>query len=200
MRPLPSSRTLQPRSPPTMSTGNSFRSSKTQGKKRGNRLFSAYRHWFPLPILILCGCGHHGSLDYGDRALSPDAVNISGIHFSQTPQDLRALLPEAHCGGNAPETEICSWIPGSADRRGGFRGVERVGCRFQHDSLRSIRVEYLEMLDVEFSVFDRQVREKYGYLPVAEGIDTLYIEWTYDSVAVSLTPNKRPHWIGQVST
>src|SRR5258706_9796077 len=200
MRPLPSNRTSQQRNRRTTNTGNSFRSSKTQGKKRGNRLLYLYRHWFPLPLLILCGCGPHGSPDYGDRALSPGGVNISGIRFSQTPEDLRALLPEAHCVRNAPETEICSWIPGQTDRQGGFRGVERVGCRVQHDYLRSIRVEYLEMLDVEFSVFDKQVREKYGYLPAAEGIDTLYIEWQYDSVAVSLTPNKRPHWIGQVST
>ena len=181
------------------STGNNFRSSRTRGKRRAGRLLSTVRHWIPFSLLIVCGCGRHGSGGSGDRPLSPDAVNVSGIRFSQTPQEIRLLLPDAHCVKNSPEAEICSWIPGREERRGGFRGVERLLCRFRHDSLRSIRVEYLEMLDVEFSAFDKEVRGKYGYVPAPEGLDTLFAEWQYDSLAVSLTPNKRPHWTGQVS-
>jgi hypothetical protein len=153
-----------------------------------------------LSLFLLSSCGRNGADSSGGRNLSPDAINISGIHFSQTPQELRVLLPDVHCVRNTPESEICSWIPGESDRRGGFRGVERVGCRFQRNSLRSIRVEYLEMLDVEYTEFDKQVREKYGFIPAPAGPDTLFTEWQYDSVAVSLTPNRRPHWIGQVTT
>lgn len=110
------------------------------------------------------------------------------------------MFPDARCVKNSAESEICSWNPGVAGRQGGFRGVERVGCRFHGDSLRSIFIEYLEMLDVEYAVFDKQTREKYGYLPAPEALDTVFVEWQYDSVAVSLTPNRRPHWIGQVKT
>jgi hypothetical protein len=56
------------------------------------------------------------------------------------------------------------------------------------------------MLDVEYAIFDRQIHEQYGSVPAGTSPDSVLTEWRYDSLLVTLTPNRRPHWIGQNMT
>lgn len=157
---------------------------------------------FALSLLAIVACRHRpgGSGRPGERILRPDSVSFSGIRFGQTSREVQASVGNLQCVRSEPDEDICSFVPGVQDRKGRFRGVERVRCRFHRDSLEKILVEYAEMLDVEFAVFDRGMWDKYGNLPAPQAPDSVFTEWRYDLVVVSLTPNRRPHWIGQVTT
>jgi hypothetical protein len=149
-----------------------------------------------LSLLVISSCRHRSRA----REIRGADVIILGMRLGQTRTDLLAIMPSMVCAGSLADSEFCSYFPGEADRKGRFRGVDRVRLGFRSGALKRIRLEYGEMLDVEFAALDGDIRSQYGDKPMGSTPDSLYMEWRYDSVIVSLAPNRRPHWTREVTT
>ena len=130
------------------------------------------------------------------RNLSPHIVDISGITFYQSSQELKEKLHGMRCEEKDHETQICTWKAMKEDRESGFSGIDKIQFTFYRDTLQSIKLQYLELFDVEYVNFERGVREKYAYAIAGKLLDTTGTEWQYDSLKVILTPNKKQHWTG----
>ncbi len=149
-----------------------------------------------ISLVILPSCRHRPQ----NREIRPADVLLLGMRPGQSRTDLLAFMPSLVCQGNLPDSDACSYYPGQADRRGRFRGVDRVRCGFRSGALKRIRLEYGEMLDLEFAALDADIRSRYGDRPMGSIPDSLFTQWRYDSLVVSLTPNRRPHWTRQLTT
>ena len=130
------------------------------------------------------------------RNVSPRTVDLAGIKFYQTREEVKNRLPFLRCETKDNNIDVCRWKTNNDDRRGEFKGIDQIKLTFYRDTLQTIEVRYSEMFDVEYADFDRSVREKYGYTIVGKLIDSTGNEWQYDSLKVSLFPNKKQHWTG----
>lgn len=155
-----------------------------------------------LPLLVTAGCmllsscGKQSGDVPGPRALSPRDIHLPGIAFYMTPEEVSGRLAGLRCEAPEKTIRVCTWSPDT--RQDSFRGVSQLRLVFYRDSLHMISVRYAEMVDAEYVNFARAVREKYA--PALQAADSAGAQWIFDSVSVSLTPNRRRHWTGSIDT
>ena len=130
------------------------------------------------------------------RNVSPHTVDLAGIRFYQTREEVKNRLPFLRCETKDNNIDVCSWKSNDDDRRREFKGINQIKLTFYRDTLQTIEVRYNEMFDAEYADFDRNVRDKYGYTIAGKLIDSMGNEWQYDSLKVTLFPNKKQHWTG----
>ena len=143
----------------------------------------------------------HGSPPDAEwRTVSPHEVNLSGIRLYSTVGEINKLLPSLNCRNQADNIDVCNWKPTQAEQESTYLGISQVKFTFFRDTLHTIRVYYTQILDVEFTNFEKAVRAKYGYASGGKSVDTTGYEWRYDSLLITFTPNRKQHWTGTMFT
>src|ERR1041385_1481935 len=120
------------------------------------------------------------------RNVSPRSIDLGGIVFTKTREELAGLFPSLSCQKKSGEIEICSWKRSPKDPQNYFQRIAQIKLTFVRDTLKAIRAAYSEMLDVEYVNFERAIREKYAYAIAGRVIDSTGSNWQYDSLNVTL--------------
>ena len=156
-------------------------------------------------IAFCTSCKRHSPGDVpkpppAKREISPRSIDLAGVKFYQTANETKARFPTARWEKKDNEIEVCSWRPTVEERDTLFNGIARLNFTFYRDTLQTIKVEYFQMLDVEYANFGKAVRQKYAYASADRISDNTATDWQYDSVGITLTPNRKQHWTGSLST
>ena len=130
------------------------------------------------------------------RAISPRSVDIGGIRFYQSRVDIEQVVPFRKCDDKGLETMECSWKRTPQDSKNFLEGIDQLKLTFFRDTLKTLRAEYGQMFDVEYVNFEKAIRSKYAYAIAGHVIDTSGNDWLYDSLKITLIPNKKQHWTG----
>ena len=56
------------------------------------------------------------------------------------------------------------------------------------------------MMDLEYKGFESGIRAKYSRSSGNATVDSTTTVWQYDSLIVTLIPNRKPHWTGSLQT
>ena len=158
-----------------------------------------------LSIMFVLSCNKHGpkgerAIDETPRSVSPFTIDIAGIKLYQTRKELEGRVSSLRCVEKDVDLALCDWRTTDKDRKGVYRGIGQIGFTFYRDTLQTIRVRYEQMLDAEYANFSAAVRTKYAFAVGDRIIDTTGDEWQYDSLEITLVPNRRQHWTGSVFT
>ncbi|MBI1803196.1 MAG: hypothetical protein HY033_02375 [Ignavibacteriae bacterium] len=148
--------------------------------------------------ILLFGCGKRS--DDKQRTISPQSINLAGVALYETISSLQALLPNLRCEQRDVDIKLCVWRPTEEERKQTFRGIDQLKLTFYKDTLQSIDIQYLQMVDMEYENFEQGIRTKYARYTGNPGIDSNTTVWQYDSLIVTLVPNRKPHWTGTLST
>lgn len=153
-----------------------------------------------LSIFIACttwSCSERGtSPNHPRQHLSPYSIELAGLTLYMSEQELVSRLPGLRYGSGNEGLVICRWRTDQSVKETPFRGIDAITFTLYKDSLQAIRIEYTQMFDVEYREFESGVRDKYASMPS----DTVTLEWSYDSIRVALTPNRKKHWTGSIAT
>ena len=156
-----------------------------------------------MSLLLYEGCGKEAPkvsevINAARRSVSPHTVDLAGIRFYQTREEVSNRIPLLRCQAKDNDIDICVWKTNEEDRGRGFKGIDQIKLTFYQNSLQTIEVQYVQMFDAEYEEFDRSVREKYGYAIAGVLIDSAGNNWEYDSLRVILVPHKKLHWTGSM--
>jgi len=144
--------------------------------------------------------GGADSKTFMPRKVSPRDIDLAGIKLYLTSAEVKRQLPALRCGKKDGDMVVCNWKTTEADRQRIFRGIDQIRLTFYRDTAQTIRVQYSQMFDVEYTNFEQAVREKYAYALGDRITDTIGTEWRYDSLGITLIPNRKQHWTGSVFT
>ena len=75
------------------------------------------------------------------RVVSPRAIDLAGISFSQTPITLKEKLSALQCDRKDKYIEICQWKTTEKDRNDSYPGVEQMKFTFFQDTLQNWPVQ-----------------------------------------------------------
>ena len=126
--------------------------------------------------------------------LSPGSINLAGLTFYLTHNQLSGMLNMLRCSSSDPIVKRCRWSPSRKDREGLFKGIDEIQFTLYRDSVQTITIYYTQMLDIEYKKFDEAIHQKYAVSKGNLPLDTANVEWSYDSLIVRFTPNKKRHW------
>jgi hypothetical protein len=187
-----------------MTTGSSYRSSKTQDSARGAE--SILRALVVIIAVSWCcatqyGCGEppRGQTAAVRPAspsltLTPSQLHIGDLAFYQLRSEVIARHPRASCRRNDMGEQVCAWAPTLTERKHGYEGITLVTVKFVDDHLHEIGVAYGEMFDVEFTPFAEKVMSRWGKGIRASVADSSVAQWANDSLSITLLPKRKMHW------
>ena len=152
-------------------------------------------------MVIVAGCGKRpGNASDRQRTVSPQSVNLAGITLYETIDSLQARLPNLQCEQKDADIKLCVWRPTEDERAQSFHGIDRLRLTFYKDTLQSISAQYLQMMDLEYRNFEQGIRGKYSRPTGVPSVDSNTTVWKYDSLIVTLVPNRKAHWTGSFQT
>lgn len=132
------------------------------------------------------------------KSISPQIVDIVGIKFFQTSKDLKTRFPYLRCEKKSDELQRCSLQTTAEEREGDFHGIDQLQLTFYQDTLHNIKIQYSQMFELEYNDFEAGVRGKYAYRYENNSIDSSGNLWQYDSLSVTVVPNRKQHWTASV--
>lgn len=158
---------------------------------------------FCVVTLFLTGCNGEtprlgDMLDRTRRNITPADINIAGITLQRTQQDLADQFRNLECQGIQVDESTCVWKNGQKPRSGKFRDIDELRFRFRKGRMIGFTVIYRQMFDVEYSNLISALRKSYSPAIGGQLIDTIGTVWSYDSVSLDLTPNRKKHWTGSL--
>ncbi len=151
--------------------------------------------------MVFAGCSWDAPrigeiIDSARRKVGSSAVDIAGIRLQQTEEEVQSRLNGVACAPKGNGIDVCTWRSTEEDRHHEFKGIDRLKLTFYGNRLQMIEVQYYEMFDVEYGLFEKGVRNKYGYAIAGFLLDSTGTTWEYDSVKVMLNPHRKQHWTG----
>lgn len=153
-----------------------------------------------VSVLLVTSCSKRSPKLEPRTSVSPSSIDLAGITFYLTHEQLSNKLNMLRCSSSDPIVKKCRWNTTREDREGIFKGIDEIQFTLYRDTIQTIAVYYSQMLDVEYSNFDKAVQEKYAIFIGDLPLDTMNAEWAYDSLIVRFIPNRRKHWTGSMYT
>ena len=146
-----------------------------------------------------CGEKNSSSIPLSARqqsiaSLSPHRVQIGGISFYQSYDEVKKRVRNLSCSTNYLGDTICYWKTTNGDSNRGFENIDQIIFTFVRDTLHEMKIDFLPMFDVEFSNFQAGIKQVFGSPTNIGSSDSSQIEWHSDSLNIILVPNKRLHW------
>lgn len=160
-------------------------------------------YWIVICAALLLGaaaCKKKAPKPEPRSSLSPGSINLAGLTFYLTHNELSGKLNMLRCSSSDPVVKRCRWSTTRRDREGMFKGIDEIQFTLYRDSVQTITVYYAQMLDVEYKKFDQAIHEKYAKLIGDLPLDSVNVEWTYDSLLVKFMPNRKKHWTATMYT
>ena len=158
-------------------------------------------------IVVLNSCGKKESAEISSSSrrenistISPHQVQIGGIAFYQSYDEVTKRVRKLTCSTNYLGDKICYWKSSKGDRSHGFENIDQIIFTFVRDTLHEMKIDCLTMFDVEFANFITTFEQTFGQPTVAVSSDSTQMEWHSDSLSIILVPNKRLHWTKSVYT
>ncbi|MBI1806344.1 MAG: hypothetical protein HYR76_04755 [Ignavibacteria bacterium] len=130
---------------------------------------------------------------------SPRDINVGGIHLYQLRDNIKKQFPSMDCAKENNEKEYCTIRISRANRHGRFQDIDRLYFSFVHDTLRSIKLRYAQIFDIEYLNLVADLEKTYGSATSITPDSSHYL-WDSDSLNIILEPNRKPHWTGSLMT